>query len=148
MVTQIKKIVLCSSAAFYEHVNQVADELEALGFEVVVPHTARKMRESGNYDVASVKTWYDNSDDFSKKTALMTGHFKEVEEGDVVLVVNDEKKGIKGYVGPNVLLEMGLAFYLNKPIYVLNDCDRTMPTYEEVVGLGSIVIDGDLGKII
>lgn len=143
----MKTVVLCSSAAFYEHTNQMAEELEKLGFEAVVPHNARQMKEAGNYNVEAVKTWYDNPEDFAKKTDFMRWHFDEVAKGDIVLVVNDEKNGVPGYIGSNVLLEMGIGFYLGKPIYILNPVSKEAANYEEVVGMGSIVIDGDLTKI-
>jgi hypothetical protein len=52
-----------------------------------------------------------------------------------------------GYIGANGLMEMGLAFHLHKPIYVLNDVDKKLPFYEEVYGMGSVILHGDLGKI-
>ena len=140
-------IVLCSSATFYQHVNELAVELEAMGYKVVVPHNARQMAQSGDYDPAKYKTWYTNAGDFAKKADFMRQHFDEVAAGDAVLVVNDEKHGVKGYIGPNGLLEMGLAFYLNKPIYVLNDFDKTMGNYEEVYGMNSIFLKGDVTRI-
>jgi len=143
----MKTIVLCSSAAFYEHVNKLASQLEALGYKAVVPHNALQMKAKNNYSVKAVKTWYENPEDFKKKTDFMRGHFEEVARGDMILVVNDEKKGVPGYIGSNVLLEMGLAFYLNKPIYILNNVSDKQQNYEEVIGMGSIFISGDLSKI-
>jgi nucleoside 2-deoxyribosyltransferase len=148
MVTlKIKTIVICASAAFYEHVNEVAEELEKLGFRAVVPHNAQKMKKQGNYNVEAVKTWFKNPEDFSKKANFMRMHFDEVAKGDAVLVVNDEKRGVPGYIGSNVSLEMGLAFYLKKPIYILNPVQKGAPNYEEVIGVGSIIINSDLKKI-
>lgn len=143
----MKTIVLCSSASFYEHVNKLADELEAMGFKAVVPHNARQMKEKGDYNVEAVKTWYKNPDDFSRKTDFMRWHLDEVANGDIVLVVNDKKNGTPGYIGSNVLLEMGLGFYLKKPIYILNPINVEASNYEEAIGMGSIFIDGDLSKI-
>jgi nucleoside 2-deoxyribosyltransferase len=140
-------IVICSSASFYEHVNQVAAELRERGFEVVVPSSAEKMAKTGDYDVTKHKTWYDKPADFERKAALMHEHFDKVATGGITLVVNDEKKGVKGYIGPNALMEMGLAFHLQKPIYVLNNVDKDMPVYEEVIGMGSIILDGDITKL-
>jgi len=140
-------IVLCSSANFYKHVNELAAELETLGFKAIVPHNARQMAKTGDYDPARYKTWYGDANDFDKKANFMRKHFEEVAAGDAVLMVNDEKHGVKGYVGPNGLLEMGLAFYLKKPIYVLNDFDKTMGNYEEVYGMGSIFLHGNLSGI-
>ena len=143
----MKTIVICSSAAFYKHVNEIADQLSAKGLRVIVPETAVKMKKRGNYDVAAVKTRYVNKVDFNKKARLMKNHFDEVAEADAILIVNDKKNGIAGYIGPNGLMEMAVAFYLNKPIYVLNKVGNDMPVYEEVVGVGAIIIDGNLDKI-
>jgi hypothetical protein len=41
----MKSIVLCSSANFYKHLNEVADQLEKMGFKAVTPHNAREMRK-------------------------------------------------------------------------------------------------------
>lgn len=143
----MKTITICSSAAFYRHVNEIADQLEAKGYKVLVPHTANKMRESGNYDVSAVKTWIKNKEDLHKKGKLMDEHFKEVEKADAILVVNDEKHGEKGYIGPNVFMEMALAYYLKKPIYILNGVNNDSRIYEEVYGMGNTVLNGDLSKI-
>lgn len=142
-----KIITLCSSAQFYEHVNELADKLESMGYTALVPGNAKLMRASGNYDVSQHKTWYDNPEDFAKKREFMDAHFKEVEKADAVLLVNDEKHGKPGYIGPNGLMEMAVAYYLNKPIYVLNSVGKDNSVYEEVHGMGCVILDGDLNKI-
>jgi diphthamide synthase subunit DPH2 len=142
-----KMIVLCSSANFYEHVNQVADELEKLGFKVVVPESAVKMRKSGNYDTEEHRSWYNNPEDYAIKSKLMRNHFDKVVAGDAILVVNDEKRGITGYIGANALMEMAMAFYNTLPIYILNPVSEDLPYYEEVKGMNSIILNGDLSKI-
>lgn len=142
-----KTIAICSSAAFYKHVNGIADELETRGYKVLVPHTANKMRTSGDYNVTNVKTWIANKSDLHKKQKLMDMHFREVEAADAILVVNDEKHGEPGYIGPNVFMEMSLAYYLKKPIYILNGVKNDSKIYEEVYGMGNVILDGDLDKI-
>lgn len=140
-------ITICSSANFYKHANEIQDELEARGFTVLVPHNAKQMRETGEYSAEYYRTWLTNEDDYGKKTDFMRKHFDEIEKGDVILVVNDKKRGRPGYVGGNVLIEMALAFYLHKPIYVLNPFDPESSYLEELKGMGSIVINGDLSKL-
>lgn len=140
-------IVICSSAAFYKHVCELADQLEAKGFTVIVPATARKMRETNNFDVDSYKTWYKNAADFTIKQQLMDKHFEEIAEGDAILVVNDKKHGVEGYIGANVLMEMAIAYYLKKPIYVLNTVTSDMSSYEEVLGMQAIQLGGNLDKL-
>jgi hypothetical protein len=141
------KLVICSSAAFYKHVCEIADKLEALGVEVVIPKTAHIMRSSGDFNVENYKTWYKNNQDFHKKKALMDGHFEEVASGDAILVVNDEKHGVPGYIGPNVLMEIAIAYYLKKPIFLLEDIDPKSPVYEEILGMEAVRLGGYINKL-
>lgn len=76
----------------------------------------------------------------------MQGHFDEVVWSDVILVCNYDKNGVANYIGANTLLEMGLAFHLNKPIYLLSSIPE-ISYKEEILGMWPIVIDGDLKKI-
>lgn len=142
-----KVITICASVVFYEHVNEIADMLREKDFEVFVPKTAEKMRKSGNYEVESVKTWYENPEHFSTKRALMDAHFDAVAKADAILVVNDKKHDIEGYIGPNVLMEMAIAYYQKKPIYVLNAVAKDLNVYEEVFGMGCQILDGKLEEI-
>jgi hypothetical protein len=141
------KIVICSSASFYQHALEIKDKLGELGHEAIVPATARKMQASGNFDVDHYKTWFGDRHDYHKKTALMRGHFDEVAAGDAILVLNDEKHGVQGYIGGNVLMEMAVAFHLKKPIYVLNSLPEDSLFEEEIIGLEPIVLGGDLSKL-
>ena len=140
-------IAICSSASVYQQVNEIADQLVALGHTPVVPHTANVMKESGDYDVAHYKTWFGNADDYGKKADLMRKHFEEIAKSDVVLIANYEKHGQANYIGPNVLIEMGIAFYLNKPIYILNEIPEDSPFEEEIKGFQATVLHGDLSDI-
>src|SRR5262245_13870114 len=114
-------ITLCSSVNFYRHGCEIADLLEAQGVEVLMPSTAETMRGTGAFDSKKHRTWLRDPRDYHKKTWLMREHFPKIEQGDAILVVNDEKHGVKNYIGGNVLMEMTLAFYLHKPIFILND---------------------------
>jgi diphthamide synthase subunit DPH2 len=143
----MKTIVLCSSASFYEHVNQIADELEKMGYKPIVPLTANKMKQTGDYDITKIKTWIDRPEDFNKKHFLATTHFEEVAKGDAILIVNDDKPGHPSYIGPNATMEWGVAYYLRKPVFILNSVSKDSNYYEEVYGLTTGVLDGDLSKI-
>lgn len=142
-----KVIALCSSASFYKEVLDIEKQLKSLGFKTVVPITAKRMKRQGNFNVSHHKTWFKNKNDYKKKTQLMRGHFKEILKADAILMVNLEKKGIQGYIGGNGLLEMGLAYHYKKPIYILNNIADDHPLAEEIYGLGSIFLNGDLSII-
>lgn len=141
-------ITVCSSADFYRKAIEVQKELETQGLFVIIPATAEKMKKSGDYDVSHYKTWFSDANDYSKKTELMNGHFAEVEKGDAILVINEEKRGVPNYIGGNVLMEMTVAYYLKKPIFILNDVPQESAYLEEIIGLNPIVLNGNLDGLV
>jgi hypothetical protein len=44
-------------------------------------------------------------------------------------------------------MEWGLAYYLDKPIFILNSIVKNHNAHEEVYGMSTVVLDGDLAKI-
>jgi hypothetical protein len=76
----------------------------------------------------------------------MKNHFVKVEWSDVILVLNYDKNNIPNYIWPNTFLEMGLAFHLDKKIYLLNPIPELWYK-EELIGMFPTIIDGDLSKI-
>jgi hypothetical protein len=139
-------ITLCSSANFYRQVIDVEAELKLLGFEVIVPYTAGIMKASGDFDVSHYKTWFGDSNDYHKKTDLMLRHFDKIAEGDAILVLNNEKHGKANYIGGNVLMEMALALYLKKPIFLLDEIPDESPFLEEIIGMFPIVLHGKISN--
>lgn len=146
-MNQKKIIALCASAAHYKNVIEIEKQLKKLGFKVKIPKIARKMHRSGNFDVNFYKTWFNNSNDYYKKTKLMTDHFRKIIGSDAVLVTNFEKNGLPGYVGGNVLMEMVIAFHYKKPIFIYNDISEVISFKEEIYGMKPMFIKGDLKKI-
>lgn len=145
---KIKTITLCSSASFYKDILKIEKELKDLGFKVKIPLTARKMDKSGNFKVESYKTWFKNPKDYNRKNFLMKNHFKKIINSDAILVINNKKKGINGYVGANGLMEMGLAFHYKKPIYLLNKIEDDFWFTEEILGMFPTFLNGKIENII
>lgn len=137
-------ITICSSANFYRQAVAIQDQLEALGYKILLPATAKRMKESGDFDVSHYKTWFGDKNDYHKKTALMLGHFDEVAKGDAILVLNYEKHGVANYIGGNVLMEMALALYLKKAIFILNEIPEESAFLEEIIGMNPVVLHGDI----
>lgn len=145
------KITLCGSIAFIDEMDAVRKELETLGYEVKLPPLEI---EGGDGKMIPVKEYYairKAADDdhvwvWKRKAEAIHEHFGKVVWADAVLICNYDKNGVASYVGANTLLEMGLAFHLNKPIYLLNPIPE-VSYKEEILGMQPIVIDGDLKKI-
>lgn len=141
-------ITICSSANFYRHVAKLDKELTELGYHVLIPAMAKEMEQTGDFEVSHYKTWLADPGDYHKKAQLMHGHFDEVAKADAILVVNDEKHGVPNYIGGNVLMEMGLAFHLKQPVILLNDFPSESPYLEEIHGLVTAALHGNLSDIV
>jgi len=143
----MKTIAICSSANFYRQAVDIQSKLEKLGYKVIIPASAEKMKKSGDYDVNRLKTWFSDDKDYHKKVSLMRGHFAEIEVADSILVLNYQKNEIPNYIGGNVLMEMAIAFYLNKDIFILNDIPEKSTFLEEIKGMQPIVLHGQLENL-
>ncbi len=145
------KITICGSTAFIKEMESVASELEALGHEVKFPpvkftdHDGKVWQTSEYYEFKKTEP-YDDPKFLKNHTQRIQDHFDCVEWSDVILVTNYDKNGVANYIGPNTLIEMGLAFYLKKKIYLLNPIPG-VPWKEEIIGLRPVVINGDLKQI-
>jgi len=145
------KITLCGSIAFIDEMVAARKELELSGHEVEMP-PLEVMGGAG--EMISVKEYYairkeTSSDEhwvWRRKAESIHNHFEKVAWAEAILVLNYDKNGVVGYIGANTLLEMGVAFYLKKPIYLFNPIPG-MSYKEEILGMWPIVIDGDLKQI-
>ena len=63
-------------------------------------------------------------------------------------MTNYEKRGVEGYIGGNTLIEIGLAFYLDKKIFILNPTSSTLSYKQEIYGMTPVMLGGDLTLII
>lgn len=145
------KITICGSIAFYEEMEKIKNELESKGNEVKLPpHEI----EDENGQMIPIKKIYDLRKAIettdgriwdSKERAIRT-HFGKVGWADAILVLNYDKNDIKNYIGGNTFLEMGVAFHLKKPIYLLNPIPE-IAYKEEILGMKPIIVNNDLAKI-
>jgi len=145
------KITICGSIAFFDEMLKVKEDLESRGHTVQIPPTKVK-DDQGN--MISVHKYYelrktetnDNSWIWNRKYEAIKIHFDKIAWADAVLILNYDKKGIKGYVGANTFLEMGVAMHVNKKIYMLNDIPE-VDSKEEILGMKPIIINNDLNRI-
>lgn len=141
------KLAICSSASFYTTVIELSYELDALGIDVVLPKTARKMKQEGEDNTEVITDWPNSSIGYHGKALLIREHFNEIAKCDAILVANYEKHGKQNYIGPNVLMEMAAAFFVKKPIYILNEQPDDSPLIDEILGLEPVFLKGDIQKL-
>lgn len=145
------KITICGSIAFQDKILSVKENLEKLGHEIKIWPSEVK-DEKGQ--LISVQEYYkirrvakeDEKWVWERKAEAVLRHFDKVAWSDAILVANYDKNNIKGYIGGNTLMEMGLAFFLKKKIYLLNEIPE-LSYKEEILGVKPIILNGDLNKI-
>lgn len=135
------KIIICGSMSASKEMVEVKNKLQIHGYEVILPeftheYAVMETIDKMHTESARNKVEYD----------LIKGYFDKIKSGDAVLVVNVEKKGIQGYIGGNTFLEMGFAFVLNKPIYLLHQIPD-VGYRDELEAMNPILLDGDVSKI-
>lgn len=136
-------ITICGSMQFHEEMRSIQAKLEAAGHAVLVPKSLELMDRKDfvhpTEDEGRIQAKIEH--DFIRE------HFRKIEEADAILVLNYKKKGTPNYIGGNTFLEMGLAFWLGKKIFLLNPVPQ-MDYLTEMHAMQPIVINGDLSKIV
>lgn len=135
------KIVVCGSMTASKEMIAAEEKLKELGHEVVLPEFTHEYAAMDTHDAmhtesAKNKVEYD----------LIKGYFEKIKNSDAVLVANVERKGIAGYIGGNSFLEMGFAFVLEKPIYLLHDIPD-LGYKDELCAMSPVVLNGDFSLI-
>jgi len=145
------RITICGSVAFQDEVLSVKEKLEKLGHEVRLWPLQVK-DEKGK--LISIKEYYKirkvAADDekwvWDRKAEAVRKHFDKIAWSDAILVANYDRNDVKGYIGGNTLMEMGVAFFLKKKIYLLNEIPE-LSYKEEILGVRPIILGGDLNSI-
>lgn len=152
------KITICGSIAFYSEMEHLKILLEAARHEVFIPLLSNeapadmgggKKINFGKYveDNGGMDTFPVGHEIWDLKEKAIRDHYDKIEWCDAIVVVNHEKKGLTGYVGGNTLIEIGVAFYLGKLIYILNPISSELSYKQEILGMKPIFLNGDLKLI-
>lgn len=153
------KITVCGSIGFYKEMEDARDGLLTFGHEVKIPMLALEVPEQfgGGRKVYFGKYIEENGgiDAFSPaheiwdlKESAIKDHYEKIDWADAILVVNHEKRGIEGYIGGNTLIEVGVAFYQKKKIYILNQVSSELSYKQEIYGMKPVILNGDLSLIV
>lgn len=144
------KITLCGSSFFHRETAHTAVSLASRGHEVApLPPIlgADRERISANdfRSICEVASQFDRWI-WNARAEMMRHQFNAIAWADAILVLNLSKNGIPGYIGPNTLLDMGRAFQLGKPIFLVC-CRHELQHREEVLAMSPIAIEGNFDLI-
>lgn len=152
------KITICGSIAFYSEMEKIKKSLEANGHEVFIPLLNNEAPAEmgggktiyfGKYveDNGGIDAFPPDHELWNLKENAIRDHYEKIEWCDAIIISNHEKKGIEGYIGGNTLIEMGVAFFLKKPIYILNPVSSELSYKQEIYGMKPIFLNGDVSTI-
>lgn len=139
---------------FLDKMRAITHELEVLGFSVTCPELTEEEKNTGaSVFIDHVESLggiekVDPSDPVWKiKRGAIREYKEEMDKADALLVCNFDKGGIKNRIGANAFLEMGYAFFIDKPIFILQGPPYGDEKIEEVLGMTPIFLYGDIRKI-
>jgi len=113
------KLTICGSSAFVGDMKEAADHLSKKGIDCLLPEPliseADYAKENGIAKLLQMKPVFINR------------HSKKIADSDGILIINKKRKGFEGYFGSNTLMELAVAFYLGKKIFLLNPIQEDHP---------------------
>ena len=127
------KILIHASLDFVKDLVFAQNLIEGLTkHEVLLPELTRYqyIRDEQGDDEAFTKI----------KNRLTKDNISNVEKCDCLLILNHNHRGIENYVGGNSFIEMIIAFYLKKPIYLLHEIPEGMAYTEEIKALFPVIV--------
>jgi len=132
------KVLVHASLDHKDKILAAKDYIETMtDFTVLLPELVRYQH---------IRDEQGDDETFTKiKNKLTLQNISLVEQCCCLLILNPNHRGIDNYVGGNSFLEMVIAFYLKKPIFLLNDIPEGMSYSEEMKSLFPTVV-GSLEK--
>ena len=130
----MKNIVVSGSMQFLDDMRKCVIPITQKGYNVILPEED---------DWSSIKPEKINA----YKKMVSKKHLDAIADVDTyaILVVNNEKKGQKNYIGANTFAEIAVAFYFGKKIFLLNDIYE--PFMDELMAWEAYPLKNDIEKI-
>lgn len=144
----MKTVTICNSAKLFKEVLKLKKELENLGLNVLIHEGTvivnGKEIPVEKFNEMKKSKWNEHIQ--KSVSPRIRAHFERIEKSDAIVVMNKDKDEKKNYIGGNTLIEMGLAFYLKKLIFLTNSIPEYLPYAEEIRGVEPIILK-DLKEI-
>lgn len=143
------KITICSSAFFAKETYEIKKKLEEKGHLVFT--YPQNIEVNGKLvDVVNYYKMRKNNltkDLLEIKTKLIDEHIERIKKAEAILVLNFDKDGKEGYIGGNTFIEIGIAYFLGKKIFLWKMPSEELSYFEEIMALNPIIINEKIEKI-
>ena len=126
------RIVICGSISHYPSLVECGFRVAALGFLAVLPPSDDEFLARAGM----------TPNDLKKSLSLK--HFDEItnSETSAILVVNNPKRGLENYIGPNAFAEVAVAVSARKAVFLLHEIFE--PYEEELIAWGAVPLGGQI----
>jgi hypothetical protein len=130
---------------FAKEMMEAKKKLEQMGHNAEVPCDTQKFID----DPAFTTDNHEENYRHVLETDIMRKCFNKIAGSDAIVVLNHTKNGVPGHIGANSLIEIGLAYYLNKKIFLLHHPPNVKEekSTHEVLIMQPVILDGDLERI-
>ena len=141
------KIYVLGSNSFVERMVDIKNQLCALGHEGWIHPDYEAHLRGERQAFPKVKEDHAENAEFKIAHDYIRAHYQHILASDAIIVVNEEKNGIKNYIGGNCLMEMGQAYVNNKKIFLLNGLPSNVSYLAEIKAMRPIILNGKLDNI-
>jgi nucleoside 2-deoxyribosyltransferase len=143
------RLTICSSAHFAHESQEIKKKLEKKGVEALLyPGIVKVRGKTMTVDEFYTMRKKNLTEEFLEtKKQLMDEHIDKIKNSDAVLILNFDKAKIRGYVGGNSFMEMGVAYALGKKVFIWKKPSNNLPYYEEIMAMRPNIIEEDLERI-
>jgi len=133
-----REVALCGSMKFIEQMKRLATDLQVLDISSYFPKEEEKELIRG-----------DRGDEgyANEKGDYIHTHLVKIRHCEKVLVANFDKNGVRGYVGPNSLIELAFGYALDKKLYLLYPPGEQSCS-SEILGLKPTILEGNLERLV
>lgn len=139
------KIFICGSMYFAKEMLEAKKKLEEIGHVAEVPCDTELFVDNPAMTTDNHEENYKHCID----NDIIRKSFNSIAKNDAILLLNYPKNGVDGHVGASGLMEIGLAYYLNKKIFLLYPPPpiKEVKSTHEVLIMQPIILNGDLNLI-
>ena len=136
------KVAICASMVFTDKMLEVKNQLKELGHEVHVSSFVNEYVGKSEKEKEEITIYHKTQKDAIRK------FYEKIKISDAILVLNYDRRGINNYIGGNTLMEIGFAHVLEKKIFLMNPIPEIEYYRSEIEAVRSVIINGDLTKIV
>ena len=139
------KIFICGSMSFSKEMLEIKKKLEEIGHVAEVSCDTQEFAKNDKMTTDNHEKNYQWCID----NDIIRKSFNSIADNDAILLLNYPKNGLNGYVGASSLMETGLAYYLNKKIFLLYPPSsvKEVKSTHEILIMQPIILNGDLSLI-